>query len=251
MVPISLRDLSKRFTFRQGGKKKGRWAVKDLSLEVRKGTVFGFLGPNGAGKTTTIKMMMGLTLPTEGEIFLLGKTCSTPTARVSIGFLPENPLFPPTLTGWEIMLWAGQMVGMKGTEVTERAHELLARVRLLEAKDKRVSTYSKGMIQRLGVAQAVLNSPALLILDEPLSGLDPSGRQVVTAILNEAKKEGCTIFFSSHILADVRSLCDEVGLIVEGRLVKQGTIEEVFGLPEEATPEFLDRRFSEVVENHA
>ncbi len=251
MDPLVIENLAKRYVTRQRGEKKAVWAVKDLTISIPHGAIFGFLGPNGAGKTTTIKMMMGLTLPTTGNILILGKSQTSPSARAGIGFLPENPQFPPALTAQEVLAWTGRMMGMEGETLKKRVDALLARVRLNEVRHERIATFSKGMIQRLGIAQATLAKPALLILDEPLSGLDPPGRQMVTEILKEAREEGCTVFFSSHILSDVRALCDEVGLIVGGHLVKKGEIEAVFNLSGDDSPASLDQRFSEIIHTRA
>jgi len=247
---IELQNLSKKYASSGGIKKREQWAVKDVSLNVTHGTIFGFLGPNGAGKTTTIKMIMGLTRPTAGTISIMGASHSNHAVRKNIGFLPENPMFPQTLTAYEILRWTGNMMGMRGSILKKNTDTLLKRVFLYEARNKKVASFSKGMIQRLGIAQALIASPRILILDEPLSGLDPPGRQMASEILFDARKEGSTIFFSSHILSDVKTLCDEVGLIVNGHLKSKGSIEEVFRLRENDT-DSLDKRFAEVINSDA
>ncbi len=248
---LTLNSLSKRYLTRQKGKNKKTWAVKSLTLNIPEGVIFGFLGPNGAGKTTTIKMIIGLTLPTEGEITIMGESHTRASVRKNVGFLPENPQFPPMLTANEFLLWTGKMMGVQGPSLAQKAEELLERVSLADARHKKISTFSKGMVQRLGIAQAILASPKLLILDEPLSGLDPPGRQMVSEILLEAKRSGRTVFFSSHILSDVKNLCDEVGLIIEGRLSKRGTVESVFNLSKTDAADTLDKQFSALLNAHA
>ncbi len=244
---IELQNLSKKYVSSGGIKKREQWAVKDVSLNIARGTIFGFLGPNGAGKTTTIKMMMGLTRPTTGTVSLMGAPHTDFRVRMGIGFLPENPQFPQTLTAREILIWSGEMMGMSGPHLAEKADNLLKQVQLDTSGRKKVGAFSKGMIQRLGIAQALIASPDILILDEPLSGLDPPGRQMVSELLLGAREKGSTIFFSSHILSDVKALCDEVGLIVNGRLKARGTLETVFHLEGEHSIDSLDRRFAEVI----
>ncbi len=249
--PIILRDVSKQYPSPGRSRGKGQWAVKDVTLEIERGKIFGFLGPNGAGKTTTIKMMMGLTRPTRGAISLLGMPHTAAKVRQRIGFLPENPRFPGTLTAKEILVWTGEMMGLPRASISKKVEETLKEVLLDTAGRKKVGSFSKGMIQRLGIAQAMITSPEILILDEPLSGLDPPGRQMVSEILRRERERGSTIFFSSHILSDVKALCDEVGLIVNGHLRARGTLEEVFQLEGGEPPASLDKRFAEIVANDA
>jgi ABC-2 type transport system ATP-binding protein len=202
-------------------------AVRGISFEVREGEIFGFLGPNGAGKTTTIKMLIGLIFPTRGEARIDGRSVSDPRARRRLGFLPENPYLYQYLTGMELMDLCGRLVGLPGVERRKRSSELIERVGLASAADRAVRKYSKGMMQRLGLAQALLGDPDLLILDEPMTGLDPIGRKEVRDLLLEEKKRGKTLFFSSHILSDVEMLCDRVAIVNRGALTAYGALDEL------------------------
>jgi ABC-2 type transport system ATP-binding protein len=219
---IEIQNLRK--VFRLGLRLKKVEAVSGISFTVPKGTVFGFLGPNGAGKTTTIKMLTGLIHPTSGNAILLNEAIGTSSIRMKLGYLPEHPYFYDYLTGLETLMFYGGLFGIDGKTLRNRAHELLERVGLTEAKDRRVRKYSKGMTQRMGIAQALINDPELVILDEPLSGLDPIGRKDVREILVDLKQAGKTIFFSSHILADIEMICDEVAIINKGLLIESGSI---------------------------
>ncbi len=247
MSAIELQDLSKRYISRGSLKKKEQWAVAHVSLRIEQGTIFGFLGPNGAGKTTTIKMMMGLARPTSGRIFMLSEDIALKNIRKTIGFLPENLQFPPTLTAREILAWSGKMMGLHGNSLKGRVENLLKQVLLFEDRNKKIAAFSRGMVQRLGIAQALIGCPKILILDEPLSGLDPPGRQMVSSLLKSEREKGTTVFFSSHILSDIQILCDEVALIVKGRLKGKGGIGDVFGISSNAAALSLDQRFVEVV----
>ena len=200
----------------------GRSIVNDLSLSIKKGSVFGFLGPNGAGKTTTMKMVVGLNQPTTGAIRIDGKTPTESATRERIGFMPEAPYFYDHLTGLEFLRFCGQLFSKPKSE--DHYEELLRKVGILEAKDRRVTTYSKGMKQRLGFAQALVNDPDYVFLDEPLDGLDPIGRRELKKIIVELKKEGKTIFFNSHILFDTEELCDEIGILHRGSLLYAGPV---------------------------
>lgn len=195
--------------------------VHDLTLTLPKATVFGFLGPNGAGKTSTIKMLVGLSEPTTGQIRLLGKSPSSMEVKRMIGFMPESPSFYLHLTGKEFLEFIGELFGL--SKSVSHVHALLQEVDLLHAKDKKIRTYSKGMLQRLGLAQALINNPQILFLDEPLDGLDPLGRAEVKKIILKLKQSGKTIFFNTHILGDVAEICDTVGIIDKGRLIKTGS----------------------------
>jgi ABC-2 type transport system ATP-binding protein len=202
-------------------------AVKGISFEVLEGEIFGFLGPNGAGKTTTLKMVLGLIFPTRGQARLFGKPVTDPSAREKLGFLPENPYLYQYLTAIELMDLCGRLVGLDGPTRTRRTSELIERVGLGHAADRPVRKYSKGMMQRLGLAQALLGEPRLLILDEPMTGLDPIGRKEVRDLMLEERKKGCTLLFSSHILSDVEMLCDRVAIIHRGRMSAYGKLSEL------------------------
>lgn len=190
-----------------------------LNLQVKQGQTYGLLGPNGAGKTTTIKLLLGLLKADSGELKVLGRAPGDSKSLAKIGFLPENPYFYSHLTGLEFLTFVGQLFAMPADILAARVKSLLARVSLTAASGQAMSKYSKGMLQRLGIAQALINDPELLFLDEPMSGLDPIGRMEVRQILKELKKEGKTIFFNSHLMADVSELCDQIGVMVSGKLV--------------------------------
>jgi ABC-2 type transport system ATP-binding protein len=202
-------------------------AVKGISFDVYENEIFGFLGPNGAGKTTTLKMLLGLIFPTRGTATLFGKPATDPTARERLGFLPENPYLYQYLTGSELMDLCGRLVGLDSITRRKRADELIERVGLGHAADRPVRKYSKGMMQRLGLAQALLGEPSLLILDEPMTGLDPIGRKEVRDLMLEERKKGCTLLFSSHILSDVEMLCDRVAIIHRGEMSAYGKLSDL------------------------
>jgi len=196
-------------------------AVDDLSLVVQRGEVFGFLGPNGAGKTTSLKMLLGLVAPSSGGGRVLGAPLGDRKTRARLGFLPEHFRFQEWLTGRELLHFHGRLYGMHGAALDARADELLARVDLLDAAHRPVRTYSKGMMQRVGLAQALLARPELVFLDEPTSGLDPLGRLLVRDIIRELKALGTTVFLNSHLLGEVEATCDRVVFVKAGRAVHE------------------------------
>lgn len=198
--------------------------LRDLTLEVQAGETFGYVGPNGAGKSTTIKLLLGLIQPTAGAGRVLGRTLGDASARTRIGFLPENPSFYEYLTGHEFLLYCGRLLGMPRGALRDQASALLDEVRLGRSAHQQIRKFSKGMVQRLGLAQALLGDPKLLILDEPMSGLDPIGRKEVRDLILRQRAVGRTVFFSTHILPDVEMICDRVGILVDGRLVKSGPV---------------------------
>ena len=200
-------------------------AVADLSLSVGRGEVFGFLGPNGAGKTTSLKMLLGLVAPRGGEATVLGAPLGDVRARAKIGFLPEHFRFQDWLTGRELLRFHGRLYGMKGAALEARIEMLLARVDLLDAAGREVRGYSKGMLQRVGLAQALLNEPQLVFLDEPTSGLDPLGRRLVREIIREVRAAGTSVFLNSHLLGEVEATCDRVAFVKEGRVVREGMLD--------------------------
>jgi ABC-2 type transport system ATP-binding protein len=202
-------------------------ALDGLSLSVYKGETYGLLGPNGAGKTTTIKLLLGLLKPTSGLISVLGKTPGDRDALAKIGFLPENPYFYAYLSADEFLDFFGQLFGLKKKERRERIKELLELVSLSEAGNRPIRKYSKGMMQRLGIAQALINEPELVFLDEPNSGLDPIGRRDVRQIMLMLKERGKTVFFNSHALPDVSEICDRVGVLHRGRMAGEGLIKDI------------------------
>lgn len=215
MVALELKDLSKTYK----GKKFAKIsALNNLSLEISEGEVFGFIGPNGAGKSTTIKLIMGLIRPDSGEINILGCPAVKTDARLQVGYLPENPAFYDFMTAREYLLFIGQLFNMSDQKIKQQTDHVLEIVTLEEAADRPIRGYSKGMVQRLGLATVLLHDPDLYILDEPMSGLDPLGRALVKDIIKDLRHRGKTVFFSTHITSDVELVCDRVGVIMGGRL---------------------------------
>jgi ABC-2 type transport system ATP-binding protein len=202
-------------------------AVRDVSFEVRRGEIFGFLGPNGAGKTTTLKMLTGLVTATRGVMQVLGADVPAPDAMAKVGFLPENPYVYPYLTPREFVALCGRISGLHGKALAERVAGSLERVGMSATMDRQARTLSKGMLQRVGLAAALVHDPELLILDEPMSGLDPVGRKEVRDLIVEEKQRGRTVFFSSHILSDVEMLCDRVCILRRGEVVVAGSLNEL------------------------
>ena len=244
---VQIEQLSK--VFRVGFWGKRVTAVDQLALDVRRGEVFGFLGPNGAGKTTTIKMLMGLIYPTSGSASIFGHPAGDPAAKAKLGFLPESPYFYDYLTSREFLSFYGHLFGLWGAVLNRRVDELLELVGMAHARDLQLRNFSKGMLQRVGIAQALINDPELVVLDEPMSGLDPIGRKEVRDLILRLKESGKTVMFSSHILHDAELLCDRVAMIMKGRLVacgqvseliQQGTTQEVEMVVDRLSPEGLE-----------
>ncbi|MBN2192863.1 MAG: ATP-binding cassette domain-containing protein [Polyangiaceae bacterium] len=225
LPPIVAEQLQK--TFRQGFFMKRVEAVKGVSFTVEAGSIFGFLGPNGAGKTTTIKMLTGLIAPTGGRATVFGEPIPSLRAQARTGFLPENPYVYPYLTPAEFVEMCARISGIRGRAVRSRTREVLERVGMLYAADRPVRKLSKGMLQRTGIAAALVSEPELLILDEPMSGLDPVGRKEVRDLILDERRRGRTIFFSTHILSDVETLCDRVAILRKGEVVVSGTLSEL------------------------
>ena len=226
-IVLSVEKLAKTFVKPFTGKKVE--AVRGVSFEVRRGHIFGFLGPNGAGKTTTIKMLTGLIFPTGGKATILGKEVPSPDAMGNVGFLPENPYVYPYLTPREFVSLCGRLNGMSGAHLHREVERVIERVGIGYAIDRRVGALSKGMLQRTGLAAAIVHSPELLILDEPMSGLDPVGRKEVRDLIVEEARAGRTVFFSSHILSDVELLCDHVCILKRGEVVAGGAMKDLLG----------------------
>jgi len=227
MVVLKTEGLTKEY-------RTGFWLARvrvlhDLDLEVNDGEVFGYLGPNGAGKTTTLKILMGLIQPTAGKAWILGRDVSDVSVKAQVGFLPENPSFYDYLTGREFLHFYGELFGIPYRERVKRVEELLDKVGLARAAELQLRKYSKGMLQRVGLAQALINDPKLVVLDEPMSGLDPVGRKEVRDLILELKTRGKTVFFSTHIVPDVEMICDRVGIIAGGQLVRVGPLGELLG----------------------
>lgn len=211
-------------------KKRPVRALDNLSLEVREGEIFGFLGPNGAGKSTTIKILMNLLYPTSGNARILGATVSRVSMHQKIGYLPENPYFYDYLTPAELLTYMGTLFGLRGSELSRRVDALLENVGLAEARSLQLRKFSKGMVQRIGIAQALINDPEIVFLDEPMSGLDPLGRMEVRRIITQLKARGVTVFFSSHVLPDVEALCDRIAILNKGKLQEIGALDEILGI---------------------
>jgi ABC-2 type transport system ATP-binding protein len=208
-------------------RKRPKRALHPLHLTVEEGEVFGFLGPNGAGKTTTLKMLMGLVFPTSGSARLLGRDWTDPEVKAQIGFLPEQPYFYDYLTAHELLNYYGQLSGVPGKDRKRRIDEVLQRVGLTDVKGVQLRKFSKGMLQRAGIAQAILHDPKLIFFDEPMSGLDPMGRREVRDLMEQLKHEGKTVFFSTHILSDAEALCDRVAIIHQGELRGVGAVADL------------------------
>lgn len=225
MTPsISIQHLSKTFK----GKKNGVvQALDDLTLEVQSGEIFGFLGPNGAGKSTTIKILMGLIRPSSGTVFIEGEIAGSIAARQRIGYLPENPSFYDYLTPREYLLFVADTFGMPNTIKIAATDSVLRTVDLWDARKRSIRTFSKGMVQRLGIAQVLVHNPKICILDEPMSGLDPVGRALVKEIIIDLKAQGKCVFFSTHITADVEQVCDRVAILAKGKLQSVENLDKI------------------------
>lgn len=229
LVAIEIRGLTKAYRVGHLVGRRVR-ALDPLDLSVPAGEVFGYLGPNGSGKTTTLKLLFGLVLPDAGTATVLGEPLASPAWKRRTGYLPEHPYFYDYLTPREYLDYAGRLLGLSAARRRERAMELLERVGLSASSGLPMRRFSKGMVQRLGLAQALLNDPALVILDEPMSGLDPIGRRLVRHLILELKEQGKTVFFSTHILSDAETLCDRVALLRTGRLLQVGRLDDILAL---------------------
>ena len=202
-------------------------ALRDLNLRVEPGEVYGLLGPNGSGKSTTLKIILGLVSPTAGRTEIFGVDSGLVASREAVGFLPENPYFPRYLTGIETLYFFGKLCGIRGVALRKRVDELLRLVDLTNAQDRRLSTYSKGMLQRIGLAQALIHEPKLLILDEPTAGVDPAGSRQIRDLIVDLKRRGITVLLSSHLLSQVQEVCDRIGILAKGVLVREGRLEDL------------------------
>jgi ABC-2 type transport system ATP-binding protein len=222
-------------------RKRKKRALDALNLQVHPGEVFGLLGPNGAGKSTTLKLLLRLIFPTSGSGRILGRPLDDVAMHGRIGYLPENPYFYDHLTAEEFLNYAGELFGLDRASRRRRVDELIARVRLERSADVPLRRFSKGMLQRVGIAQALMNDPELVILDEPMSGLDPLGRREVRDLILELKAAGKTVFFSTHILSDAEMLCDRVAILAGGRLQGCGELDEILRLGVAATELVLEK----------
>ncbi len=231
MPAVKIVGLTK--VFKSGVRRKRTVALDNLNLEVKEGEILGYLGPNGAGKTTTFKILMGLLRPTKGDAWLLGKNIKDISSREEVGFLPEQPYFYDYLTAWELLDLYGQFYNLSKRKRRTRVRELLELVGLQDAATIQLRKFSRGMLQRVGVAQALINDPKLILLDEPLSALDPIGRKQMRDIILRLKSEGKTVIYSSHILSDVEAICDRVAILSQGRLLGVGQLSELLGAGEQ------------------
>jgi ABC-2 type transport system ATP-binding protein len=226
MAAIEILSLEK--TYQVGfWRKRPKLALRPLRLTIEDGEVFGFLGPNGAGKTTTLKLLMGLVSPTAGSARILGMDLDDPRMKAQIGFLPEQPYFYDHLTAQELLNYYAQLSGVPAKDRAKRVNSMLDRLGLRDAARTQLRKYSKGMLQRVGLAQAILHNPKVVFLDEPMSGLDPMGRREVRELIQELRNEGKTVFFSTHILSDAEALCDRVAVIHQGELRGVGAVAQL------------------------
>jgi ABC-2 type transport system ATP-binding protein len=243
---ISIQNLTKIFPI--PFRREKVVAVRDLSLTVEAGHVYGLLGPNGSGKSTTMKIVLGLVSPTSGKTEIFGRDSTEVESREDVGFLPENPYFYKFLTGEETLHFYGKLCGLRGAKLKERAKELLRLVGLENAAHRRVGGYSKGMLQRIGLAQALVQEPRLLVLDEPTAGVDPAGSREIRDLILSLKTRGITVLLCSHLLSQVQEICDRIGILHEGRLVREGPLDQLIAVEsqtelilENATPHFLEQ----------
>ena len=233
-VVIEIVDLTKDYEVGFVKKRKVR-ALDQLNLEVHRGEIFGFLGPNGAGKTTTLKLLMRLIYPSHGSARILGHPIEDVSTKARIGYLPENPYFYDYLSGRELLEYTAALFGIPNEQARIRGKELLDLVGLdSERANRQLRKYSKGMLQRIGIAQALVNDPEIVFMDEPMSGLDPIGRREVRDLLLSLRTQGKTVFFSSHILSDVEAMCDRAAILSRGKLIRCGTVNELTGIKDTA-----------------
>jgi len=205
-------------------------AVRDLSLRVEPGEVYGLLGPNGSGKSTTLKIILGLVSPSRGRTEIFGRDSRLVESREAVGFLPENPYFYKYLSGEETLRFFGRLCRLGGARLKNRTDELLELVGLTKARKRRLGTYSKGMLQRIGLAQALIHEPKLLVLDEPTAGVDPAGSRQIRDLIVDLKRRGITVLLSSHLLAQAQEICDRVAILADGALVREGRLEELIAI---------------------
>ncbi len=225
---ISIENLTK--VFRLSLKRETLTAVRNLSLRVEPGQVYGLLGPNGSGKSTTMKIVLGLVAPTSGATRIFGRDSTDVSSREDVGFLPENPYFYKFLTGRETMHFFGKLCGLGGARLRDRSMELLELVGLRDAAGRRIGGYSKGMLQRIGLAQALIQDPRLLVLDEPTAGVDPAGSRDIRDLILKFKARGITVLLCSHLLGHVQEICDRVGILDRGVLVREGPLDELISI---------------------
>jgi ABC-2 type transport system ATP-binding protein len=232
MIPaVEITNLVK--DFKTSFRKKMLRAVDEVSLRIMPGEVYGLIGPNGSGKSTTMKALLGLVAPTSGQCSIFGKDSLKVDSRNDVGFLPENPYFYKHLSGAETLKFYGKLCGLGGKQLDDRVSELLALVDLEGARDRRLGGYSKGMLQRIGLAQALVQEPRLVILDEPTAGVDPVGSRQIRDLIFQLKDRGITVFLCSHLLEQVQEVCDHVGIIFRGKMVKEGRLEDLIAIEDQ------------------
>jgi ABC-2 type transport system ATP-binding protein len=243
---VEIKDLVK--DFKTSFKKQMLRAVDGVSIRIMPGEVYGLIGPNGSGKSTTMKALLGLVAPTAGTCAIFGKDSLKVDSRNDVGFLPENPYFYKHLSGAETLRFYGKLCGLKGRALEDRVGELLALVDLEDARDRRIGGYSKGMLQRIGLAQALVQEPRLVILDEPTAGVDPIGSRQIRDLIFKLRERGITVFLCSHLLEQVQEVCDHVGIIFKGKMVKEGRLEDLIAIEDQtefiikdASPELISQ----------
>jgi len=243
---VEIRNLVK--DFRTSFRRQPLRAVDDVSIRIMPGEVYGLIGPNGSGKSTTMKALLGLVAPSSGHCAIFGKNSLKVDSRNEVGFLPENPYFYKHLTGAETLRFYGKLCGLGGAPLAARVDELLALVDLQGARDRRIGGYSKGMLQRIGLAQALIQEPRLVILDEPTAGVDPVGSRQIRDLILKLRDRGITVFLCSHLLEQVQEVCDHVGIIFQGRMIREGRLDDLISIEDQtdivlrdATPELLEK----------
>ena len=246
IAAVEVKNLVKDFKGPFRGKQVH--AVRDVSLQIAPGEVYGLIGPNGSGKSTTMKAVLGLVAPTSGSCAIFGRNSTKVDSRSEVGFLPENPYFYKHLTAAETVRFYGKLCGMRGRVLKERIEEMLELVGLQDARDRRLRGFSKGMLQRIGLAQALVQDPRLVILDEPTAGVDPKGSREIRDLILELKNRGITVFLCSHLLEQVQEICDRVGIIHEGVLVNEGRLDDLISVENEtemilqnASPDLMEQ----------
>jgi ABC-2 type transport system ATP-binding protein len=244
MSAVIVENLTKVFS--RGLGHKPFVAVRDVSFSVQKGEVYGLIGPNGSGKSTTMKCLLGLLKPTLGKTSIFGIDSQQVESRQAVGFLPENPYFYKHLTGMETMLFFGRLCGLRGKRLHQQASELLNLTGLESAADRRLGGYSKGMLQRIGLAQALVHEPQLLVLDEPTAGVDPAGSRKIRDLILDCKSRGITVLVTSHLLEQLQEVCDRIGIMAQGKMVREGPLSQLIAvenqteiLVQDASPELL------------
>ncbi len=228
-------------------------AVQNLSLQVPEGEVYGLLGPNGSGKSTTLKVLLGLVTPTKGGATIFGRDSRDYKSRVAVGFLPENPYFYKFLTAQETLRFYGKICGISAADLTVRIDELMELVGLQDARHRRIGGFSKGMLQRIGLAQALIQNPKLIVLDEPTAGVDPAGSRQIRDLILDLKKRGKTVLLTSHLLSQVQEVCDRVGIMARGEMVREGSLDDLTAIERqtefivEDAPEGLREKIESVI----